>query len=305
MTLHDSHSHGETVDDKGDLLDQMFRIIRRRWRVLLVSTVGVLLLSLIQLSLSAPKYRITALMVENSDPVSAIRANQTTSSFSLLRGPTTSTEVDQFKALMTSPAFALRLENKYNFLRQIFPKRWDEQNQKWIPPHGFAEAVKSAISSIMNIPRSGTVDYYTLSSFIDGSITLVKQSESSVFQLSMRSTDPQFAEKFLRILVVELSEVVRNRIISEKEQYIHFLEQEISRVDVTSSRSAIISTLADQYRAVSIARSATTFPLQFIQEPMREAKLVNKSLPLSVLIGVLAGIFLGIIFILLTPHKNR
>ncbi len=244
-------------------------------------------------------------MVENSDPVSAIRSNQATSSFSLLRGPTTSTEVDQFKSLMTSPAFALRLESKHNFLRKIFAKRWDEQNQRWIPRHGVGEAVKSTLAAVLNIPRSETVNYYDLSNFIDGSITLVRQSESSVFQLSMRSSDPQFAEEFLRIMVIELSEVVRNRIISEKEQYIRFLEQEISRVDITSSRSAIISTLADQYRAVSIARSATTFPLQFIQEPMREAKLVNKSLPLSVLIGILAGFFLGVIFILLTPHKNR
>ena len=102
----------------------------------------------------------------------------------------------------------------------------------------------------------------------------------------MYSDRPEDAKRWINIVLYEVSDIIRSQMITERQNYVNYLQQQLSQSSLTTSRDATITILADQYRALMVLKSAKTFPLQQIQPPTRDQFPVNKSVSLFAMYGI-------------------
>ena len=109
----------------------------------------------------------------------------------------------------------------------------------------------------------------------------------------MNTARPDDAKRWINIVIYEVSDIIRTQMITERQNYVNYLLQQLSQSSLTTSRDATISILADQYRALMVLKSAKTFPLQQIQPPTRGQFPLNKSVSVFAMYGILSGLMLA------------
>ncbi len=253
-----------------------------------------LVLSLRQLQ-GPPVYRVQALLIQNSEPASSLRSTGSTSALSVVLGGSVASlpEIDEFQILLPSPEVAAILDKKYGLLHDIFRDNWDAKNSRW-HPLGWRDRLHAQLVTVLGgVPVTPDLNYYDLAKFLGNNISLTHSAFSSVMQLQMYSDRPDDARRWLDIILYEVSDVIRSEMIAERQNYVNYLQQQLSQSALTTSRDAIITILADQYRALMVLKSAKAYPLQQIQPPTRDQFPVNKSISLIAMYGILGGLMLA------------
>jgi hypothetical protein len=270
--------------------------------ILIISCVLICLVLALHNLQGAPVYRVEALLIQNTDPASSLRSAGSQSPLSAVLGvggPASMPEIDEFQILLSSPEVAATLDKKYHLLRDIYRDKWDAKNNKWYPQNRsllerahnwFVEAVGG--TSGWHDPNS-----YDLATFLSGAVTVNRNFYGAVMSINMNSDRPEDAKRWINIIIFEVSDIIRSQMINERQNYINYLQQQMSQSSLQTSRDATINILADQFRALMVLKSAKTFPLQQIQAPTQGQYPINKSVSLFILIGTLSGLMVAGILI--------
>lgn len=301
--LNQSAEEEQTGGWQTSLLTWCIRTIAASYILIILSVVICLTLALHRLQ-GPPVYKVEALVIQNSEPASSLRSTGSTSPLSAVLGggaAATMPEIDEFQVLLGSPEVADILEKKYHLLRDVYRSRWDAKNNRWYPYHPGLIARLDAwfVNSVGGMSAYHDPNDYDLASFLYGSITLNRVFFNSVMSVSMTTDRPEDAKRWLSLIIYEVSDIVRSQMITERQNYVNYLQQQLAQSSLTTSRDATISILADQYRALMVLKSAKSFPLQQIQPPTRAQYPLNKSVSFFTLIGVLSGLMVAGILIAL------
>jgi hypothetical protein len=249
-------------------------------------------------------YKVEALLIQNTDPASSLRSAGSQSPLSAVLGvggPTSMPEIDEFQIMLSSPEVAATLDAKYHLLHDIYRNAWDAENNRWYPQnHGLVDRVHNwFVQAVGGVSGYHDPNNYDLATFLGGSINVNRGYYGAVMSISMNSDRPEEAKRWINIVIVEVSDIIRSRMINERQNYINYLQQQMSQSTLQTSRDATINILADQFRALMVLKSAKTFPLQQIQPPTRGQFPINKSVSLYLLIGILSGLMVAGILIAL------
>jgi len=204
-------------------------------------------------------------------------------------------EIDEFQILLSSPVVAATLDKKYHLLHDIYRGQWDAKNNRWIPQRlGLSARMRAWFTNAVG-GMSDTHDpnNYDLAAFLGGSVTVNRTFYGSVMSISMNTDRPEDAKRWINIIIYDVSDIIRSQMINERQNYINYLQEQMSQSTLQTSRDATINILADQFRALMVLKSAKTFPLQQIQPPTRGQYPVNKSVPLFLMIGILSGLMVA------------
>ena len=300
LTLNQPAENAPTEGWQINLLSWCVNTIAASRVIILLCLVFFVGNSMLKLRATTPQYRVEALLVQNSEPSSNLRAVSTTGLAGLLGGGggTSSPEIDEFTVLMSSPEVATDIDNKYHLLHDVFQGAWDSKLGRWRPP-SWGDSLRYRIIEAVGGLKHQDPNNYDLAKFIGSGMTFSHSEFGSVMSLSMNTDRPEDAKRWLNIVIYEVSDVIRSQMITERQKYIDYLQQQISQSSLASSRDAIISILADQYRTLMVLKSAKTFPLQQIQPPTRAQFPTNKSVSLFLMYGILEGFLVAGILITL------
>jgi hypothetical protein len=270
--------------------------------ILIISSVLICLVLALHNLQGAPVYRVEALLIQNSDPANSLRSAGSQSPLSAVLGvggPSSMPEIDEFQILLSSPDVATTLDKKYHLLQDIYRDRWDAKNRRWYPQnHSLLERIRNwFVEAVGGTSGWHDPNSYDLATFISGSVTVNRNFFGSVMSISMNTDRPDDAKRWIDIILYEVSDIIRSQMINERQNYINYLQQQMSQSSLTTSRDATISILADQFRALMVLKSAKTFPLQQIQAPTRGQYPFNKSVSLFMLVGILSGLMVAGILI--------
>ena len=285
----------ETARWQTNLLSWCLKTIAASYILIAISVLVCLALSLRQLQV-APVYKVEALLVQNSEPANSLRSAGSQSPLSAalgLGGPASMPELDEFQILLSSPQVAATLDSKYHLLHEVYRGAWDAKNNRWYPP-GWRDRLRSRfVEALGGVSGQHDPNYYDLANFLSSNITVNKVFFGSVMSISMNSDRPEDAKRWMSDVIYEVSDIIRSQMITERQNYVDYLLQQMNQSSLTTSRDASISILADQYRALMVLKSAKTFPLQQIEPPTRGQFPINKSVSLFGLIGILSGLMVA------------
>jgi hypothetical protein len=286
---------------QSNLLSWCLQTLASSYILILLSVLFCCAIALYQLQ-GPPVYKVEALLIQNTDPASSLRSAGSQSPLSAVLGvggPQSMPEIDEFQILLGSPQVAAALDKKYNLLHDVYRGAWDPVKNRW-RPHGSFDIFRARLVEALG-GQSGLHDpnYYDLASFLSNSVTVNRTFYGAVMSISMNTDRPDDAKRWIGIVIYEVSDIIRSQMITERQNYINYLQQQMSASSLRTSQEAAINILADQYRALMVLKSAKTFPLQQIQPPTRGQFPINKSVSLFMMIGIVSGLMLAGILIAL------
>lgn len=276
-----------------NLLNLIFDIIVASRAIIGLCVLVCLVLAMQRLS-GPPMYKVEALLIQNSEQAGSMRQVSTGLAGLLGGGGGSLPEIDEFQVLLSSPATAAVLDKKYHLLHDMFG--WDKKNNRWNPP-GWKDRLHYRFVEALGGIKHEDPNYYDLAKYLGTSILFQRSVFGSVMSISMVSDRPDDAKRWLSEIIYEVSDIIRTQMINERQSYVDYLQLQLSQSTLASSRDAIISILADQYRSLMVLKSAKTFPLEQLQPPTRDQFPVNKSVSLLAAYGILAGLMIAGILI--------
>jgi hypothetical protein len=293
--LNQSAEDIQTARWQTNLLSWCLKTIAASYILIAISVLVCLALSLRQLQ-GPPVYKVEALLIQNTDPANSLRSAGSQSPLSAvlgIGGPASMPEIDEFQILLSSPQVAATLDSKYHLLHDVYRGSWDAKNNRWYPPNWKERLHSKVVEALGGVSGQHDPNYYDLANFLSGSVTVNRVFFGSVMSISMNADRPEDAKRWINDIIYEVSDIIRSQMISERQNYVNYLLQQMNQSSLTTSRDASISILADQYRALMVLKSAKTFPLQQIEPPTRGQFPINKSVSLFALIGILSGLMVA------------
>ena len=276
---------------QASLLSIAFKRIVGARILITLSVLLCLAQSLLALKAAKPEYNVQALLIQNNEPSSSLRSagsQVSLTTFLAGSGTTSLPEIDEFQVLLGSPEVAAILDRKYDLLHDVFRDSWDKKNNRWYPPRWKDRLHYEIVEALGGMPHQEINDY-DLAKYLGSAVQFQRSDFGSVMSISIITDRPEDAKRWLNILLSEVSDIIRSQMINERQNYVNYLQQELSQSSLTTSRDATISVLADQFRTLMILKSAKTFPLQQIQPPTAGQSPVNKSVSISSMIGIVTG----------------
>jgi hypothetical protein len=155
----------------------------------------------------------------------------------------TATPFEQFEVLLKSEPFADSLENKYGFLKRIYAARWDEANKRWIDRPGLLQGLRNLVTGAS---ASSVPDGHELASYIAENVDLRKVESAPIYEVTYADKDPEFAQTFLRAVVLQLNEMIRLRLLGNTDRSIAYLQDRIDHTNAADLRASLVSLLITQ-----------------------------------------------------------
>ena len=187
-------------------------------------------------------------------------------------------EVDEFQILLSSPEVAEKLDKKYGLLHDIFRDSWDAKNNRWAQPNsarpGFIDRIVMAMGGV---PKEG-LDYYDLANFLGSNMSFSKGVFGAVGGISMNTARPEDAKRWIGIVLYEVSDIIRSQMINERQNYVNYLQQQLSQATLTT-RDATIA-YSRTIPRLMVLKSAKTFPLEQIQ-PSDARTIPDQQIPIA------------------------
>jgi uncharacterized protein involved in exopolysaccharide biosynthesis len=281
--------------DDGLTSSQLFGVVVRGWRFILASTCLFALVATAVAFLMTPVYRAKTLLI----------ANETNNRAGLLGGAMgqigglaglaglgfggTRTATTEALAVLQSRQFIQEFIDGHNLMPKIFSDKWDINQNKWKRPQRAPtawRAYKRFTEDIMDVSQDRKTELVTL--VIDW-------------------RDREEAADWANELVDLVNDRMRERAITEADQTISYLQEELRRADTVEVRSAISSMLESQLKTKAGATVRKQYAFGVIDHafaPDRDVVLrPHKAIYISV--GIIVGLLLGVAIAFLIDGRAK
>ena len=283
-----------------DLWELFGRLWHRRAIIIVCTTVGVLLAALY---LRSATYTYSASL--QVAPVQGSTQSPTT--INGLGGLASLAGVNLGSALNT-PQFQLYLQgltsrevsdelaSDQRIMRTIFAGEWDPANARWREPQSTLITVKYFVRAMLGFPRPHweAPDGARLQAVLQSRIGITQDLKKPVVTVTFSDPDPQFAVYVLSTLDRTNDKRLRTRALARANQYVDYLNAQLSSVTVAEHRVAIGEALSEQEKFRMMASSEIPFAAEPFDGPSASIYPTAPSPYVVLAAGVAAGIVLGI-----------
>lgn len=140
--------------------------------------------------------------------------------------------------------------------------------------------------------------------FSDNVLSLNVDSKTGLITLSIDWTEPELAAKWANILVARLNEHQRQNAISEAQQSIDYLNQQLAATSVVDMQQAIYRLIESQTKIIMLANVKKQYAMQVIDPAVPPEKKVRPKRALILVLGAVLSVFAGIFAIFLLHGLN-
>jgi uncharacterized protein involved in exopolysaccharide biosynthesis len=264
-------------------LPQLFRMLRRyRWTVAL-TTVVCLGMAIALAFLWRPVYRGEVVFAPAGQEAESGLASLGGQLGSLASIAGLDSGTSQLKenalAILQSRAFTQEIIEREDLLPLLFDDRWDAATSSWRPD--------------AEVPTLG--DAFEL--FED--IRRVSEDRiTGIISLAIDWHDRELAARWANLFVNEINNRVRRETISEAEESLGYLQEELGRTSAVELRQAIYRMIETQLNRIMLANVKVEYVFDVIDPAVvpDEDKFVAPRRLLILVLGLSLGLLLGLVF---------
>jgi uncharacterized protein involved in exopolysaccharide biosynthesis len=284
-------------------------IVLRHWPVLFVGVAIPIGLAFAYMSMLPPRYTVAMVLapsemrsssfIEEAAPLQAISALR------FLPDSEQVSQLTEFRWMLTSPDLAQRVEERYGFLRRIYPDLWDERNQRWRDRTSKFPYVNDVLADFLGLPPKGPPTYFHLAQFLQENLVVRSIERSGLTAVTLELPDPVLAKDLLTALHAEGETVLRERELESANRQIAYIEGRMSDITTAETRLALIGVLNERLKTSVVAsQSDVPFAVSAIQEPtVNPDPTWPKPLRTLVIVSLLSAIIVSALIILW--HRAR
>ena len=290
-------------------LSDITAVLRRHARLLVVVPVAGLLLAIIYLHLSEPKYSVTLKVTPTSSSQSALPIGLTgLADLTGLAIPASNETIDFELYLegLQARETAEAVTRDQALLRQLFPDEWDEESGDWVEPGGVLRGLAGIARAIVGVPRREwhPPNAETVNEFLDDELRIVRDRTGPVVTIMIEHSRPEVAQALLALVHQTVDSGLRQKELDRTGAYVAYLREQLANVSVTEYRQALHDILAEQEKRRMVASSNLPFAAEPFGEPTVSVRPTSPRPVLTIVSSVLFGTLLGI-FIALLLHQVR
>lgn len=164
-------------------------------------------------------------------------------------------------------------------------KLYDLENEKW------RREVKPPLSAKPSIYESR-----------EKLLELMKVSRdktSGMVTLSVEHYSPFIAQQWVKLLVFDLNNEMRERELVEAQNSINYLNAQIEKTNIADVRTLLFSLIEEQTKTLMLANVREEYILKTIDPPVVAEKKAKPARALIVILGTLLGSMLSVAFVLI------
>ena len=271
------------LDDADEVrLGDLWRAIWRGRRLILSIAAGTAVLAGVAAMLMTPVYRSQVLMAPAAEDATGRGLSALAGQFAdvaalaginLGGGSSTAESI----ATLRSRSFTDGFIREHGLMPVLFPEEWDQAGQTSQVPSGEAPTMEDAyrlFDSIRNVDED---------------------LQTGLVTVTVDWSDPKLAAKWANGLVQDVNELLRTRAIRDSRRNLEFLNKELQTVDQIEVRTAIYGLIEAEMKNAMFANAKSEYAFKVIDPAVIAEKKDRPNRLLIVLIGLCAGILLGIL----------
>jgi uncharacterized protein involved in exopolysaccharide biosynthesis len=268
-----------TGEDEIDLLE-LIRTLLQGWKTIVCITIICTGLA-VAYALNAPDvFKAEALLApaqeEQSGGSSALSQFGGIAAMAGISIPSGS-NVEQVVATLNSRKFLRAYIQQNKLLPVLFEEIWDADSQAWL------------VTSVDDEPT----ELKAIESF-KACLSVDEDKKSGLITLSISWKDPGVAAQWANDLVKQLNELLREQAISDSQQRVGYLEQELAKTTLQDMRAVLYNLLESEKQKAMLANVNEDFALEIIDPAVAPEMRDKPNRQLIVVLGCLCGGFLGI-----------
>jgi uncharacterized protein involved in exopolysaccharide biosynthesis len=182
-------------------------------------------------------------------------------------------------AVLKSRGFARSFVEDFDLTRTFFAEEWDAENNRWAGSDSTKwPDVRDAVTYFHERVLSVNVDRNT------GLVTLAIEWKNA-----------ELAAKWAEELVERLNAKVRGRALSEAEENVTYLQNELMQTNVVTLQQSIGRLLENELQKLMLAKGNEEFAFKILDPPQAPKEPVRPRRLLISVIGTMLGALLGVI----------
>lgn len=205
--------------------------------------------------------------------------------------------------LLSSVRVSEILTEEHDALRSFFSSQWDATAERWSPPTGVLATVRMTIFEIFGLPGWLPPDATELARRISESLT-IEETDNAIRRLKFTAAAPDLARIQLNDIHRAANEVLRRREEERLKGYLTYIEEKLKNVAASEYRAALITLLAQQEKSLMVIESGAPLGAAVLDGPNVAARPTSPRVILTLAVGVLAGVALGIFMIFVAAGRE-
>lgn len=288
----------DSVDDPLALLSMLLRVVSG-WRVLFYAVLASILFTLIYLSMQ--EHRFTSrLVVTATDEDEASKGMGQFSSLASMAGISLQSSGEggflKYESVLISIESMERLlEQKPEYLKEVFKAEWDESSEKWSRPGGVKNSIKGLLRPILSLPGWTEPSAERLERSLKGQISVKKNLDTGFLTIMYEHPNSEFASRLLMDIHRNADELIRERERTRARQRLEYLAVALGKTTVANQREVLIHLLSDEQQKMMMIESDDAYIAEIIHHPVA-SRIVSSPKPISsLMLAILFGIVVGAI----------
>jgi len=249
-----------------------------KYKTMIIAIVCVFALASVLYALSLPKYyRASVLIVsteQGAQPFASLSG--LLGSVSSVRGgdpftpSATSSEISL--AILTSRKFIEMYIKDNNLLPILFKDAWDEKNKAWI-----GTETPTSLEGHGKILNSLGIAF-----------------DKSLITVTVESNDPESAATLANEIIYRVNEHIRTEAIDEGKRSIFFLENELSKTNLTDAKQMLYGLIEQQTQGIMLANVREEYAFKVIDPAVKPKHPSGPNRRFIVIVGLIFGSFIGV-----------
>ncbi len=204
--------------------------------------------------------------------------------------------------VLKSRAFLAEFVRKHQLeVPLMAAKRWDAIAGQWeINEEAYDTKNSKWVRTVSPPLKSEPSDLELHEKFVNEVMSVNQDKKSGLVSLSVSLMSPAEAARWASLLIKDLNEYMRARDVSEAEKSIAYLNAQLSKTSLADMQQIFYQLIEQQTRTVMLANVRGEYVLKTVDPAMTPERKDKPRRAFICLISGLFGIFLAVIFVLLS-----
>jgi uncharacterized protein involved in exopolysaccharide biosynthesis len=196
--------------------------------------------------------------------------------------------LEKLEVVLKSKHLAKRIIEKYALMQVLFSDIWDGKNKKWLSdePPTIQDGIKAITEDILKL----TID-----------------SQKSTIKVGIEHEDPEIAKRIVDHYLLELSEMLRQEVLTDASQNKHFFEEQLKQTNDALLKEKLYSLLAKEIEKETFARAQKFYSFIVVDPPIvpDKDKKVRPKRALICILSVVVAFFIAVFLSFIIEYTAR
>jgi hypothetical protein len=195
----------------------------------------------------------------------------------------------QFLSALSSTGVGQMLDQKYNMSCRVFASDCDQKTLQWRHRTGFRAWLNGITSKLSGLPDpNGPHTPIELAQYVESQVIVTTDKTSQIVKLNYLSSKPEFAARFMSLLITTTNDYIRLQDRSVLRQYVGYLTNQASQATNVAQRDALDQLLLQQERKLMLSEVDVPYAATVLDGPTIAP--MNSAIKRIVIYTMLGGI---------------